>query len=65
MGKNEKIIVSALALLFSLCAAGAGYGLAGDSGISGWERFACNFIFTMQLLATLWTVIAVFRRTRE
>ena len=65
MRKNEKIIVSALALLFSLCAAGVGCGLAGDSGLSGWESFACNFIFSMQFLATLWTVAAVFRRTRE
>ena len=65
MRRSEKILVSTLALLFGLLAAGVGYGLAGDSGFSRLGRFACDFIFIMQFLATLWTVIAVFRRTKE
>ena len=78
MRKKEKILVSVLALLFSICAAGVGfslagdsklpgwgYGLAVDSGISGWERFVCNFIFTMQFLFSLWVVMAVFRKTKS
>lgn len=65
MQKSEKILVSVLALLFSLLAVGVGYGLVGDSGFSRLGIFACGFIFTMQFLATIWTVIAVFRRTKE
>jgi len=49
--KNEKIFVCVLALLFSLCAVGIGYGLVGDSNLSRWERFVCDFIFIMQFLS--------------
>lgn len=62
MRKREKILVSVLALVFSISAAGIGYSLVGESGLSRWGRFACDFIFIMQFLTTLWTVFAVFRR---
>ncbi|MCI8320238.1 MAG: hypothetical protein HFH02_04075 [Dorea sp.] len=64
MRKKEKILVSVLALLFSICAAGVGFSLAGDSKLPGWGRFVCNFIFTMQFLFSLWVVMAVFRKTK-
>lgn len=65
MRKNQKIFVCVLALLFSLCAVGIGYGLVGDSNLSRWERFVCDFIFIMQFLATMWTAAAVFRTTKK
>lgn len=65
MRKKEKIVVCILAMLFSICAAGIGYGLVGDSSLPRWGRFACDFIFVMQFLATLWAVMAIFRKTKE
>lgn len=65
MHKREKILVSVLALLFSACAAGIGYGLVGDSNLSMLKRYLFDFVFIVQFLATLWTVIAVFRQSGE
>lgn len=65
MRKKDKILVSVLALLFSACATGIGYGLVGDSSLSIMKRCLFDFVFIMQFLATLWTVIAVFRKPEE
>ncbi|MBS6954942.1 MAG: hypothetical protein KH230_17130 [Enterocloster asparagiformis] len=65
MSKGYKILVSTLAVIFSLLAACIGYAFAGGSDLTFWKRYICNFIFIMQFLATIWCVIALFKRAEK
>lgn len=65
MQKSYKIVVSAFALLFSVCAACLGYVLVGNSSLNLSMRFVYDFFFIMQFLATLWIVIMIFSKSEE
>ncbi len=65
MEKRYKIMVSVIALAFSIGAACLGYALVGDSSLNFTMRFVYNFFFVMQFLATLWLVIMSFRKPEK
>ena len=65
MEKRYKIMVSVIALAFSIGAACLGYALVGDSSLNFTMRFVYNFFFVMQFLGTLWLVIMSFRKLEK
>lgn len=65
MTRKYKIVVNLLAIFFSILALVVGYTIVGGSDLSFLERFACNFVFGMQFLATVWAVIAAVRKTKK
>lgn len=62
MGKRYKLLISVLGLLFSLAAAGIGFGIVGASSLSQPMRFVSNFVFLMQGVSSVWVVIALYRK---
>lgn len=60
MKKSYKILISILALVFSMLSAGMGYGFMGDACFS--VKFLCGFVFMMTPLCVLWLVMALFRK---
>ena len=60
MGKSYRILISVLAIVFSLAAACIGFALAGSLSIFS-VRIGCYFIFIMQFIATVWCVIFLWR----
>lgn len=65
MEKRYKIMISVIALAFSIGAACLGYALVGDSSLNFTMRFIYNFFFVMQFLVTLWLVIMNFRKPEK
>lgn len=65
MTRKYKIVVNLLAIFFSILALVVGYIIVGDSDLSFLERFACNFVFGMQFIATVWAAVAAFRKTKK
>lgn len=65
MTRKYKIVVNLLAIFFSILALVVGYIIVGDSNLLFLERFACNFVFGMQFLATVWVAVAAFRKTKK
>lgn len=65
MSKEYKILISTLAIIFSLLATGIGYGFVSSSDLLFPQRLFCNGVFITQFVATAWCVIALFRKTKE
>lgn len=65
MSNRFKIVISVLAIIFSLAAAGIGFWFVGGTSLSFPLRFLCNFVFSMQFLATTWLVVAMFRKSNK
>ncbi len=63
MKKSYKILVSVLALAFSVLSAGMGYGFMQDTAFS--VKFLCGFVFLMTPLSVIWLVMALFREERK
>ena len=69
MGKSYRILISMLAIVFSLAAACIGFALVGNLSIFSVRvglsifsvRVGCSFIFIMQFIATVWCVIILWR----
>ncbi len=62
MSRRYKVLVSIIAIVCSMLAASIGCGFVGGSDLTFPQRFLCNFVFSMQFLATVWCVIALFRK---
>ena len=60
MGKSYRILISMLAIVFSLAAACIGFAVVGNLSIFS-VRVGCSFIFIMQFIATVWCVIILWR----
>lgn len=65
MTRKYKLLANLLAIFFSILALVVGYIIVGDSDLSFLERFACNFVFGVQFLSTVWAAIAAFRKTKK
>lgn len=64
MSKGYRILISALAVIFSLASACIGFALTGNSSLSFPVRVGCDFVFIVQFTATVWCVIYL-GRTKE
>lgn len=64
MTKSYKILISILALLFSVGATCIGFSFVGSSTLGFGTRFLCDFFFLMQTIATCWVVIGLFRKEK-
>lgn len=65
MSRGYKILISVLAIIFSILSSSIGAGLAGGSGLEFPQKFLFNFVFMMQFTTTVWCVFAIFRKTKE
>lgn len=64
MGKSYRILISVLAIAFSLAAACIGFALVGN--LSNFSvRVGCDFVFIVQFIATVWCVIFLGRTKKE
>lgn len=64
MTKQYKILISILALLFSIGATCIGFSFVGSSALDFGTRFICDFFFLMQAISTCWVVIGLFRKEK-
>lgn len=62
MTKGYRIMISILAILFSVWATGIGCALVVESSLRMGIRLVCDFFFIMQSIATCWVVIAMFKK---
>lgn len=62
MTKTYKILISILALIFSVGSTCIGFGLVGSSTLDFGIRVFCNFFFLMQTIITCWVIIGLFRK---
>jgi hypothetical protein len=65
MTKNNKILCSVLAIVFSLLAVPVGFSLVSNIDMPFLYRFLCNFVFMMQFIFTGSIVIALFRKEKK
>ena len=65
MTKRYKILISVLALIFSVAAACIGFYFVSSFSLGFEMRWACNFCFSMQAIATIWVVVGLFRKEKE
>ena len=65
MSKGYKILISVIAMICSMFAAGIGCGFVGGSDLLFPQRYLCDFVFIMQFIATAWCVIALFRKNNK
>lgn len=65
MTKRYKILISVLALIFSVVAACIGFDLVSSSSFGFGMRVVYNFFFSMQAIATIWVVVGLFRKERQ
>lgn len=64
MTRTYKILISILALVFSVGATCIGFILVGSLSLGFWTRIFYNFFFLMQTVATCWTLIGLFRKEK-
>ena len=64
MHNSYRILISVLAIVFSLAATCIGFALVGNLSIFSAE-VGCYLIFIMQFIATVWCVIFLGRTKKE
>ena len=65
MSKGYRILISVLAVIFSLASACIGFALTRNSPPPFPVRVGCDFVFIVQFTATVWCVIYLGRIKKE
>lgn len=65
MTKQYKIVISILALVFSIGAFCIGAGLIGHSNLDFGTTWFCHMFFLMQAVTTSWVVGALVRKEKK